>query len=99
MVDLGPVSFLKASLSYAQVGNDAPAYSTGNAFSVTLDPNINSQRAAAFPFGGFTGARAANTVGNSTLKPEKTSGYELGIEVGALNERINFALSYYNQLS
>jgi TonB-linked SusC/RagA family outer membrane protein len=99
LVDLGPVSFLKASLSYAQVGNDAPAYSTGNAFSVTLDPNINSQRAAAFPFGGFTGARAANTVGNSTLKPEKTSGYELGIEVGALNERINFALSYYNQLS
>lgn len=99
LVDLGPISFLKAKVSYAEVGNDAPVYSTGNTFLVSLDPNINSQRQAAFPFGGFTGARANNTVGNPKLKPEKTKGFEFGAEIGALNERIVLDVSYYNQLS
>lgn len=99
LVDLGPIDFLKAKVAYAEVGNDAPVYSTNTAFLVSLDPNINSQRLAAFPFGGFTGARAGNIVGNPSLKPERTKGFEFGLDISVLNERINLDVAYYDQLS
>ena len=99
VVDMGPITFMKIRGSYAQVGNDAPAYSTGNAFLVELDPNVNSGRSVGYPWGSYTGARAGNTVGNAELKPEITSGFEVGVELGALNERVTLDFTYYNQLS
>ena len=99
LVDLGAVNFLKVKVSYAEVGNDAPLYSTATPFAVTLDPNINSARLANFPWIGTTGARVFNTVGNPNLKPERTKGIELGVEAGIFKERIHFDLTYYNQLS
>lgn len=99
LVDLGPVNSLKIRGAYSQVGNDAQPYNTSSTFIVGLDPNINSQRSAAFPFNGFVGARASNTVGNPALKPETTKGFEVGAEMGILNERISFDVAYYDQLS
>lgn len=99
LTTLGPINFLKLKGSYAEVGNDAPVYSTATPFSVSLDPNINDARLANFPWIGTTGARAFNTVGNATLKPERTKGYEAGIDVGILEEKIHLDVTYYNQLS
>ena len=99
LTDLGPINFLKLKGSYAEVGNDAPVYSTATPFSVSLDPNINNARLANFPWIGATGARAFNIVGNETLEPERTKGWEAGFEVGILQERIHLDLTYYNQLS
>lgn len=99
LIDLGPISSMKVRGAYSQVGNDAQPYNTSTAFLVSLDPNINSQRGAAFPFGGFVGARVGNVVGNPQLKPETTKGFEIGAEMGILNERISLDVAYYDQLS
>ncbi len=99
LADLGPINFLKIKGSYAEVGNDAPVYSTATPFSVTLDPNINNGRLANFPWIGTTGARAFNIVGNNNLQPETTKGWEAGFDVGILDERIHLDFTYYNQLS
>jgi len=97
LIDVSAINFLKVSGTYAKVGNDAPVYSTASTFIVGLDPNISSN--ADFPWLGYTGVRASNSVGNADLKPEVTSGWEAGLELGLFQSRISLGLTYYNQLS
>jgi TonB-linked SusC/RagA family outer membrane protein len=55
--------------------------------------------APGFPYSGLLGTTVGNTAINPNLKAEKVQTTEVGLELGFLNNRINFEAAYYNQKS
>ncbi|WP_339810313.1 SusC/RagA family TonB-linked outer membrane protein [uncultured Imperialibacter sp.] len=80
------LSFGKVRASWAQVGNDADPYLLQQVFS---------------PTGLWDGAipkfAESKEIANSSLKPEITTGIELGADLRFLSGRIGLDLTYYNQ--
>lgn len=77
------ITFGKVRASYAQVGNDVPAFYTSptSAYTAANPQNINP------------------TVGprpGTSLKPESQDSYELGTEWRFINNRFGIELTYYN---
>jgi TonB-linked SusC/RagA family outer membrane protein len=77
--------FGKLRVSYAKVGKDAPIYKT----------NTNLRQVATVG-GGFV---VDATGGNPNLRPERTSEFEIGTELGFLNRRLNVDFTYYKRES
>jgi TonB-linked SusC/RagA family outer membrane protein len=84
------ISFAKARLSYATVGNEViGAYSL-------LTPFTNQYRNGnAFPFQGQSGFLLSPTLGNPTLQNERLNEIEGGLEAKFLDNRIGFEGSYF----
>lgn len=74
----------KIRASWTRVGNDTNPYQLSSVY--------NSQLA----FGGAPMFSLPNGLPNTTLKPEETTAYEFGTDLGFLNERLGFVLTYYN---
>jgi outer membrane receptor protein involved in Fe transport len=81
--------FGKLRFSWAKVGKDAPAYSVGQYFRGASD----------FPFGGVGGFSKDTHAGDSDLKPEITTSYEVGTDLRFFNNRMRLDLTYFNQTS
>ncbi|MXV49873.1 SusC/RagA family TonB-linked outer membrane protein [Pedobacter sp. HMF7647] len=84
----------KFRLNYAEVGNSAPALTTADTYdniNTNLDPNPL--------FGSTPIFSVAGTKNNPELKPEKTKTYEIGLEMGFLQDRLGFDATYYNARS
>lgn len=81
--------FGKLRFSWAQVGKDAPPYSIGQYF----------EGSSNFPFGGVGGFSKDTQAGDSELKPEITTSYELGTDLRFFNNRLRLDLTYFNQTS
>jgi TonB-linked SusC/RagA family outer membrane protein len=82
------VSFAKIRINYAQVGNDAPVYSTKPVYA--QGDNYDNQ---------FALFSISNTLLNPELKPERTKSFEAGIEMNFLNNRVGFDLSGYSTVT
>jgi len=77
------LSFIKLRLNYAEVGNDAPAYSLTSTYRQKANWETN-------------GRYFVNRVlQNPELKPERTKSIEAGLETKFLNNRFGFDLSLY----
>lgn len=99
--DNNVLSFGKLRASFAQVGKDAPAYSLTSPF-LTTSLKDGFTTGITFPFpgniGGYQISSAITTLGNPDLKPESTSSYEGGFDLGFLNDRISLnATAYYSK--
>lgn len=81
------LSYAKLRGSYAQVGSDAPVYSTLDTY------NINS------PYGSAPQTSLFNTKNNGNLRPERTKSSEVGLELNFLHNRLGFDGTYYNSLT
>lgn len=82
------LSFGKIRASWAQVGNDALPYQLLQTFR------------AGTSWAGSTPEFYENTqIANSTLRPEITTGTELGLDARFLKGRIGLDVTYYNQVS
>jgi TonB-linked SusC/RagA family outer membrane protein len=77
----------KLRASWTRVGNDTGPYQLSSVY--------NAQQA----FGSVPMFSLPNGLPNTTLKPEETTAYELGTDLGFLNERVGFVLTYYNSLT
>jgi len=77
------LSYGKLRANYAEVGGDAPVYSTQNTF------------AAGTPFNNQTLFTYTTTNNNPNLLPERNRGYEAGLEASFLQNRIGFDLTWY----
>ncbi len=89
------LSFGKVRVSIAQVGNDAPPFFTSTTYAV---PDYGNNVAnITFPFGGVAGFSLSNTRGNNTLRPEKTTEFEVGTELRFLRDRFGLDVTYYNR--
>ena len=77
------LSYGKLRANYAEVGGDAPVYSTQNTY------------AAGTPFNSQTLFTYTTTNNNPDLLPERNRTYEAGIEAGFLHNRLGFDLTVY----
>lgn len=73
--------------SWTRVGNDTNPYQLASTY--------NSSQA----FGGVPMFSLPNGLPNTTLKPEETTAYEFGTDLGFLNERMGFVATYYNSVT
>lgn len=76
------LSHLKVRSSWAAVGSAAGPYQL-------IDPF-----ASGVPFRGAPRLGASNILRNANLKPERTEGWEVGAELGLLNDRIRLNTDY-----
>lgn len=82
------LSFGKIRASWAQVGNDAQPYQLLQTF------------VAGTSWAGSTPEFYENTqIANSTLRPEITTGIELGLDARFLRGRVGLDVTYYDQVS
>jgi TonB-linked SusC/RagA family outer membrane protein len=78
------LSYGKVRANYAQVGSDAPVYSTLDYFKVIAPINGNPQTSV------------NDTKNNPNLRPERTKSSEIGLEMSFLKSRLGFDISYYS---
>ncbi len=91
------LSYGKVRSSWAKVGNDTDPYQLLSVFGkTTINGNFGS---TVFPFGNVAALTPGSTIGNIDLKPEKTTSFEVGTELGLLESRISIDFSYYKNNS
>jgi len=81
--DVSALSFAKIRANYAEVGSDAPAYSTRTGYSQGTS------------WGTQPLFSMSSTLQNPGLKPERTKSVEFGLEAAFMNNRVGFDVSYY----
>ena len=91
-------NFGKVRLSFARVGNDAPAYSTVTSL-ITAAPGDGQRGVINFPFNGIGSYLESNVMGNPLLKPEITTEYEAGLELKFFKNRASIDFAYYDKTS
>ena len=95
----------KARISFAKVGNDAPAYSlTSRYFGAGYGGASNGIQQFGgpdfdFPFRDQVGYTQGTQLGNPDIKPESTVETELGLELRLLGNRARVDVSYYSRKS
>ncbi|MDX1903474.1 MAG: TonB-dependent receptor [Thermonemataceae bacterium] len=82
------------TLTYAKLTAAATKVGNVNLGAYNLETVFNG--GAGFPYGDLAGFSVGNTQYDPKLKPEFTTSYEFGIELGFL-ERLNLELAYYTQ--
>jgi TonB-linked SusC/RagA family outer membrane protein len=82
---LGFIDYAKIRGGYADVGNDTEPYNLSNYFT------------AQTPFGSDPRFSLPTELANATLKPEKTSSWEVGFEAKFLKSRVGIDVSYFTK--
>lgn len=85
----------KIRASYAQVGNDAPIYSTTTPYQSSNYGDGWAQSGFGFPFLGVSGFNIFPTIGSTDLKPEISKSIEIGTELRFLQNRLSLDFTYY----
>ncbi len=91
------LSYGKLRGSWAQVGNDADPYLLNTYFDRT--EILGSFGQTLFPLNGVPGLSQSNRIGNPDLKPEITTAFEVGTELGFFDNRFTIDFSYYQNKS
>lgn len=92
------LSYLKVRASAARVGKDADPYLLQTTYGSTAQGN--NVASLAFPINGLSGFSISNRIGSgNNLKPEFTTSYEVGTNIGLLDNRLSFDVSLYNSVS
>lgn len=79
------VSYGKLRGGWSRVGNDARPYQ----LQLTYNPGT--------PFGGIARYAFPNVLPNTNLKPEETTSWEVGTELGFFDNRLGLDATYYNK--
>jgi TonB-linked SusC/RagA family outer membrane protein len=82
-----PLSFLKARLAYAEVGNDTDPYLLSNYYTPEA------------LFGSNSAFGVNSLAGNGDLRPERTTSFEVGVDVRFFKNRLRLDATYYSMLS
>ncbi|MGY5255248.1 SusC/RagA family TonB-linked outer membrane protein [Sphingobacterium spiritivorum] len=91
------LSYGKLRANIAKVGNDTDPYQLITTFS---RGEINGGfGTTTFPFGNVSALMSGSTIGNALLKPEITTSYEVGTELGFFANRLSVDFSYYKNSS
>jgi TonB-linked SusC/RagA family outer membrane protein len=84
--DLGPLSFGKLRVSWAQVGNDTEPYQLLDYYNINYDIK-----------GGIFTAGSQNYIANPNLKSETIQSWEVGLELRGFDNRLGVDVSYYKK--
>jgi TonB-linked SusC/RagA family outer membrane protein len=91
------LDFGKVRLAYGKTGNDAGAYLIYPSYVQGYSDGYYGGDLTLFPFNGVNAFQASATAGSSSLKPEMTTEFEIGLNLALLKNRINIDFSYYNR--
>ncbi|RAJ03926.1 TonB-linked SusC/RagA family outer membrane protein [Chitinophaga skermanii] len=91
------LNYGKLRASYAAVGNDADPYLLKTYYDRTVVSG--GFGSIIFPFMGTPGLSLSDRIGNPNLKPEKTTAFEVGTELGFFENRLYIDFSYYENRS
>ena len=91
------LDFGKIRLAYGKTGNDADVYQVYPRYVQGYSNGYYANDLTKFPFNGVNAFQAAATVGSSSLKPEMTTEFEVGLNLAFLQNRINVDFSFYNR--
>lgn len=83
------LSYGKLRASYAEVGKDAPPYSTAITYSA----------AEGFPLNGQVGYTRSSQLGTPDLKPERTTSIEVGTDLRFFENRLGLDFTWYQSNS
>ncbi|MGI8952435.1 MAG: SusC/RagA family TonB-linked outer membrane protein [Chitinophagaceae bacterium] len=83
------INYGKIRASLAEIGKDAPPYST----SITYSPAFSA------PVNGVIGWTRDNSAGIADLKPEKTTSFEVGTDLNFFNSRLGLNFTWYKSNS
>jgi TonB-linked SusC/RagA family outer membrane protein len=87
------ISYGKVRASWAQVGNDANPYLLESYYGkASFTSGFGT---TTLPFGSVPGYTLGNQIGSPNLKPEITTAFEVGAELGLFKNRLNIDFSYY----
>ncbi len=82
--------------SYGTSGKDAGLYLLNSYFIGNPDIVGLGDYSLFFPKNGVPGFTIGNTIGNPDLKPELTTTYEFGADLGFFNNKVNVSYTYYH---
>lgn len=88
MKSIKPISYMKLRASYGVIGNNNIGNYTQYASMVSTNAVINNQYLSGKSLGGFN---------NAMLGWETTREFDLGVDFGFLDGRINFSYDYYHK--
>ena len=91
------LTFGKLRVAYGQTGNDASPYLTSVNYVQASSRVYYGTGVSQFPMNGTNSFIKSTTIGSSSLKPEMTTEFEVGMNLGFLNGRIGIDLTYYNR--
>lgn len=94
------INFGKVRAAWGKTGNDASVYMTQSVYAQAASSS-SGWASSAFPFSktGTNAYTAGNTLGSLNLSPEMTTEFELGLNLGFLQNRIVVDFSYYDRKS
>ncbi len=94
----GPLSFLKIRGGVGTTGKDAGLYLLESSF--VGNPVIQSfnNHDIITPLNGQPGFTVSDVIGNPNLRPELTTLYEVGADIGFFKNRINLEYTYYTSI-
>ena len=87
------LSFLKLRAGWSQVGQVNLGSST-NFGAYSLEPTFG--QGSGYPYNGIGGHTVGNDLVQAGLKPEMTTGYELGFEAAFFKNRVALDVTYYD---
>ncbi len=91
------LEFGKVRMAYGKTGNDADVYQVYPRFIQGYSNGYYASDLSKFPLNGINAFQYNATAGSSSLKPEMTTEFEIGINLAFLHNRINIDFSYYNR--
>ncbi len=90
------ISFGKVRAAWGKTGNDADWYLTKTVYAQAA-ASSSGFGTISFPLAGINAFSLSNVMGNSTLKPEMTTEFELGLNMAFFHNRFAFDFSFYNR--
>ncbi|MGB0878945.1 MAG: SusC/RagA family TonB-linked outer membrane protein [Polaribacter sp.] len=91
------LNYGKLRASWGKSGNDAPIYATTTNFGGTFVSGDGFIQGITFPAYDSTSFERSGLAGNPNLVPEKTTEFEVGLELSMLERRLKFDATYYSK--
>ncbi|MEP4596496.1 MAG: TonB-dependent receptor [Cyclobacteriaceae bacterium] len=94
------LSYAKVTATNAIVYNDLGVYALNERYHQSAVADMRSITSTfPFPYGSVNGFEVSTTTVDADIKKEKLNNYELGLELGLFNDRINIQASGYKTFS
>lgn len=91
------LSFGKVRVAYGKTGNDASAYLTSASYVQGYANGYYGSSIASFPMNGVNAFQLSSTKGSSSLKPEMTKEFEVGLDLQFFQGRLGLDFTFYNR--
>ncbi|MFR9523394.1 MAG: SusC/RagA family TonB-linked outer membrane protein [Rikenellaceae bacterium] len=93
------VSFGKVRAAWGKTGNDADVYMTNPYYLQSTAYGYWTDYSFPYTSSGYNAYTVGNTLGSSTLSPEMTTEFEVGLNVALFGNRINIDAAYYDRMT